>query len=71
MVWLAPLLAAAAVLLVYIGIPRDEFQERGGSGLQLEVYRDHTGVSERLLPGALVAPGDPSLFVCTLLRTVF
>lgn len=62
MVWLAPLLAAAAVLLVYIGLPRDDFQARGGDGLQLEVYRDHIGVSERLLPGAQVVTGDRLAF---------
>ncbi|HNC95428.1 MAG TPA: hypothetical protein PKW90_04845, partial [Myxococcota bacterium] len=60
--WLAPLLAAAGALLVYIGIPDEDFTSRGGRSLQLEVYRDQTGVSERLLPGGTVRAGDRLAF---------
>lgn len=60
--WITPLLAAAVVLLVYIGVPDEDFVARGGGSLQLEVYRDQTGVSERLLPGGTVRAGDRLAF---------
>jgi hypothetical protein len=62
-VWLAPALAAAAVVLaVGVGVMRPPAPDDGillkGSAAELVVYRKTAAGSERLEPGAAAAPGD-------------